>query len=223
MKFIQIHQYYTIALILSFLWFILQKHSKFLFENWHYTWIFYYLWHPPSPSPNYRKNIMKKMKLTVCSVECHTIFFVQIHSQNWALIIQKPSTLTNKAGWWGSHKFHFLYKCFHKRVKCAIRLIIQVTVILMTVVWPVCKQISITKANVNCAIQMLVQRCFSVTHLSNHTVKCRMNALTSKLWFFFFFFFFLGGGGGAELHDLLLTTSADTCTRAFSHRNSQMK
>ena len=38
-----------------------------------------------------------------------------------------------------------LYECFHTRSKCAIRMIIQVTVILITVFWPVCTQISITK------------------------------------------------------------------------------
>ena len=36
---------------------------------------------------------------------------------------------------------------------------------------PVCTQISITKAIMNCAIQMMVQRCFTVTHLSNYAAK----------------------------------------------------
>ena len=38
---------------------------------------------------------------------------------------------------------------------------------------------------VYCKIQMLVRRCFPVTHLSNYTVKLlySMNALISKFWF----------------------------------------
>ena len=79
--------------------------------------------------------------------------------------------------------------------KCAIRMIIWVTVILMTVFWPVCTQISIIKGNLNCAIQMMVRRYFPVTRLSNHAAKSPYE-LTCKLWFFFFFWFFFGGGGG---------------------------
>ena len=68
--------------------------------------------------------------------------------------------------------------------KCTIRMIIRVTVILMTVFWPVCMQISITKANLNCAIQMMVRRCFPVTHISQIMQRNRhTNALTSKLCF----------------------------------------
>ena len=36
-------------------------------------------------------------------------------------------------------------ECFHVRAKCAIRMIIRVAIILITVFWPVCMQISITK------------------------------------------------------------------------------
>ena len=61
---------------------------------------------------------------------------------------------------------------FTREQKCAIRMIVQVTVILMMVFWPVCMQISITrKGNLNCAIQIMVPRCFPVTHLSHHTAK----------------------------------------------------
>ena len=67
--------------------------------------------------------------------------------------------------------------------KCAIRMIIRVTVIQMTIFWPVCMQISITKGNLNCAIQMTVRSFFFQWRISqimqwNHS----MNALTSNLW-----------------------------------------
>ena len=42
-----------------------------------------------------------------------------------------------------------LIKRFHTRAKIAVRMIIRVTVILMTVFWPVCTQISISKGNLN--------------------------------------------------------------------------
>ena len=76
-------------------------------------------------------------------------------------------------------------------------MIIQVTVILMIVFWPVCTQISITKCNLNCAIQVMVRRCFAVTHLSNHTVKSSCECLDLKiviLLLLLLFFFFFGGG-----------------------------
>ena len=45
----------------------------------------------------------------------------------------------------------------------------------MMVFWArVIMQVSITKGNLNCTIQMMVQslaRCFPVTHLSNHVAK----------------------------------------------------
>ena len=61
----------------------------------------------------------------------------------------------------------------------------------MTVFWSVCEQISITKANLNCAIQM-VRRCFPVTHLSNHAAKSPYECpdLQIVIW-------------GEELRDLL--------------------
>ena len=48
----------------------------------------------------------------------------------------------------------YIIECFH--MKCAIRMIIWATVILITVFWPVGTQISIRKGNLNCAIQMMV-------------------------------------------------------------------
>ena len=50
----------------------------------------------------------------------------------------------------------------------------ELRIILMMVFWPcVYKQISITKGNLNCAIQIMVRRCFPVTHLSNHAANSR--------------------------------------------------
>ena len=62
-------------------------------------------------------------------------------------------------------------RMFSHESKCAIRIIIQVMVILMKVVWPMCTQIIITKAILNCEIQMMVRKCFPVMHLSNHAAK----------------------------------------------------
>ena len=84
--------------------------------------------------------------------------------------------------------FQRLLECFHTRAKCTIRMIIRVTVILMTVFWPMCTQISITKGNLNCAIQMM-RRCFPVTHLSNHAAKSPYECLDLKIVIW-------GGGGG---------------------------
>ena len=99
--------------------------------------------------------------------------------------------------------------CFHTRAKCAIRMIIQVTVIPMTVFWPVCTEISITKANLNYTIQIL--RCFPVTHLSNQAAKSPYECLD------LYIVIFLGGGGGVELRDPLTTSLIN---RTFSNRNS---
>ena len=45
---------------------------------------------------------------------------------------------------------------FHMRAKCKISMIIELRIILMMVFWPVCTQISITKGNLNSAIQIMV-------------------------------------------------------------------
>ena len=75
--------------------------------------------------------------------------------------------------WWAiqEHISNDENECFNMRAKCIIIMIIRVTVILMMVYWPVCTQISITKSNLNCSIQMMVRRCFPVTHLSIHAAK----------------------------------------------------
>ena len=39
------------------------------------------------------------------------------------------------------------------------------------VFWTVCTQNYIAMCNLNCAFQMMVRRCFPVTHLSNHAAK----------------------------------------------------
>ena len=49
---------------------------------------------------------------------------------------------------------------------CAIWLIIR-----MTVFFTMCMQNYIAMRNLNCAIQMMVRRCFPVTYLSNHAAK----------------------------------------------------
>ena len=71
----------------------------------------------------------------------------------------------------------------------------ELRIIRITVFWPKCTQISITKHNfnLNSAIQMMVWSCFPVTLLSNHAAKSHW-PLNCDI-------------GGAELHDLL-TTSA---------------
>ena len=79
----------------------------------------------------------------------------------------------------------------------------------MTVFWPVCTQISITKANLYCAIQVMVQRCFPLTHLSNHAAKSRYECIDLKIVIW-----------GAELCNLLTTSADKPRHHAFSNRNS---
>ena len=81
---------------------------------------------------------------------------------------------------------------FTRGQKCAIRMIIRVNGILLKVFWPVCTQISITRGNLNCAIEMMVRRCFPVTHLSNHAAKLPYECFDVYICDFFL----LGGGGG---------------------------
>ena len=63
-------------------------------------------------------------------------------------------------------------------------------ILMMIVFWPVCTQISITKVNLNCAIQMMVWRCFPVTHRS--LKSCSEFAV----WMHWPLFVIWGGGGG---------------------------
>ena len=77
-----------------------------------------------------------------------------------------------------------VYDCFHTSAKCAIWMIILNyaiwMIIRMTVFWTGCMQIYIAMINLNCAIQMMVRRCFLVTHLSNHAAKSPYECL--DLW-----------------------------------------
>ena len=79
---------------------------------------------------------------------------------------------------------YMILRVFTRGRKCTIRMIIWVTVILMLVFWPVCTQISIMKGN----FWIAQFKCWSggvfqwlISQITQR--NCRMNALTSKLWF----------------------------------------
>ena len=103
------------------------------------------------------------------------------------------------------------YEGFHTRAKVQnLNDHLSYRIILMTIFWPVCTQISITNGNLNCAIQIMIQRCFPVTHLSNHAAK----SLCEVPWP-------LHCDLGAELCDLLTTS---TCKpHIFYYILSQMR
>ena len=54
-------------------------------------------------------------------------------------------------------------------------------IIRMTVFWTVCTQNYIAMRNLKCAIQMMVRRCFPVTHLSNYAAKSPYECLDLKI------------------------------------------
>ena len=90
---------------------------------------------------------------------------------SWEIVMILFSTFFALISQRWMQQYHMELRGFLHEGKSVHAFRICVTVILMTVFWPVCMQISITRGNLNCAIQMMVWRCFPVAHLSNHAAK----------------------------------------------------
>ena len=101
----------------------------------HYKWDFSIVWklsyyvHPTPSSLNLNLNLGPVLW---CFSSIITYF-----TSSWFYSSMDPTTSRMHDEW--------NLKCFHTRKKCAIRMIILVTIILMMVFWPMCTQIILTK------------------------------------------------------------------------------
>ena len=96
---------------------------------------------------------------------------------SWVLSVTTCMTAASSYSSLGARYGHIItYYSYTKRVftreqSAKFEWSFELRIILMTVFWPVCMQITITKGHLNCAIQMMVQWCFPVTLLSNHAAN----------------------------------------------------